>query len=125
MVAPSGLLEEPAVRWLEEVGPSTFLQRNTEHAANCGRIAQQLFAVAKREEPRLLGPLPELLMHGFDHEQMWQQLELRNKPLLRFVHDELTKQLAAAEHDEERKGRGDGAGEEEGQGERKSMERRK
>ncbi|GJD11686.1 U3 small nucleolar ribonucleoprotein protein MPP10 [Galdieria sulphuraria] len=34
---------------------------------------------------QLLGPLSQLYVQGFEVEQLWEQLQLRNRPLLRFV----------------------------------------
>ncbi|GJQ15162.1 hypothetical protein GpartN1_g6953.t1 [Galdieria partita] len=34
---------------------------------------------------QLLGPLAQLYVQGFQVEQIWEQLQLRNRPLLRFV----------------------------------------
>ena len=49
-------------------------------------------AAAKQHESRPIGPYPELLIDGFDEEQVWLQIEMRNKPLLRFVDTQLKKQ---------------------------------
>ncbi|KAG5459570.1 MAG: U3 small nucleolar ribonucleoprotein complex, subunit Mpp10, partial [Olpidium bornovanus] len=39
----------------------------------------------KANEPRPFGLFPELLLEGFDREQIWEQLQLRNAPLRRYV----------------------------------------
>jgi hypothetical protein len=32
-----------------------------------------------------MGPLPELIVSGFDEEQLWEQIQLRQRPLIRFL----------------------------------------
>ena len=39
--------------------------------------------------------MPTLLVDSVDDEQVWQQLVMRNKPLLRYVESQLRKQLRA------------------------------
>jgi len=44
----------------------------------------------------VIGPFSELVVEDYDDEQVWQQLELRNKPLLRFVEMRLRKYAVKA-----------------------------
>jgi len=36
-------------------------------------------------KPAPMGPLPELIVDGFDQEQLWEQVQLRQRPLVRFL----------------------------------------
>ena len=76
----SAAIDDEALR---ELRPLQFLVPDEKRAAWCGRAAASLFGWGKQLEPRPLGPLEALALGGFDEEQVWQQLELRNKPLLR------------------------------------------
>ena len=40
-----------------------------------------------------MGPLPSLLLDGFDHDGIWGQIELRNEPLLKFARAQLRREL--------------------------------
>ena len=65
--------------------PPTILQKNTLSAI------KQIFDFCKRDElsgTRSLAstcPLQELLVEDFDDEQIWQEIELQNTPLLRVL----------------------------------------
>lgn len=48
---------------------------------------------AKKSEPKKTHALDQLLLEGFDQEQIWEQLQLLNKPILQFV-DKQIKSLA-------------------------------
>jgi len=87
------------VEHLQELEPLDFLQRDDERAAWCSRAASGLFAWGKSLEARQLGQLDQLLLTGFDDEQVWQMLELRNKPLLRYVQTHARKLKPALERE--------------------------
>jgi U3 small nucleolar RNA-associated protein MPP10 len=79
----------------------TFLKTTTEHpesfAAPSKQLSQQalkltktLYDHAKVEEEDTIGrvgDLGELLIEGFDSEQVWQELELQNEPLYEHLND--------------------------------------
>ena len=50
-------------------------------------------AAATENQLQTHGPLAVLHVGGFDEEQIWQQMELRNEPLLHHLNDELEKHL--------------------------------
>ena len=86
--------------------PLDFLQPDGERAASCGRAASALFSLGRSLEPeRRIGALEALLLSGFDEEQVWQQLELRNKPLLRFAQARARKLPTALQAEEEAEAR--------------------
>ena len=60
-------------------------------------ITKLLFDFAKKTEPEPLGSLPTLLIDGFDTEQIWEEIQTYNKPLLSFFN----RQLSTLEEDEE------------------------
>ncbi|RUS28387.1 LOW QUALITY PROTEIN: hypothetical protein BC938DRAFT_481943 [Jimgerdemannia flammicorona] len=57
------------------------------------------FASAKKSEPAPFSPFPELLIEGFDHEQVWEEIAMQNQPLLGYVVEQLDSFVAAAERD--------------------------
>ena len=66
-----------------------FVERSSARASTLQRVIRALYTLAKHEEETELGPLLELTVEGFDDEGVWQQLDLRNAPLLTFVGDKL------------------------------------
>lgn len=48
---------------------------------------------AKQREPVEFGPLAELLVEGFAPDQVWEELQLRNQPLLRYYNKHIAKLL--------------------------------
>ena len=71
------------------VSPSTGVRQPSRACARRG--------LAGREHAsRAFGPLEELFV-DLESEQVWEQLELRNKPLLRYVERQLKKEQAATE----------------------------
>ena len=82
----------PAVDWVATVAPTAFLQRDDGQAIQCEQLVKELFSwgvrracclwrerillsaspqfAAKQHETRQFGPLSELLLQGFDDEQV-------------------------------------------------------
>eukprot|EP00966_Prymnesium_polylepis_P178852 4141237-Prymnesium_polylepis.1 len=81
---------------LQDLRSVDFVQRSSEQAALFKRVAQALFAWSKQQEGKQLGPLEELAVEGFDEEGVWQQLQLRNTPLLRFVDNQIKRERKSA-----------------------------
>ena len=52
---------------------------------DCQLAVKQLFDLAKKLEPKTFTPLAELLVEGFTLDQIWEQIELYNVPLQRYV----------------------------------------
>ena len=67
--------------------------RNTAVSQACQQATKALFDRAKKNEPRPFGVLPELLVEGFDAEQVWEQIQLRNVPMLRYIKKQTNKLL--------------------------------
>jgi hypothetical protein len=40
---------------------------------------------AKKKSPKSMSPLDELLVDGFDKEQIWEMIQLQNKPMLKYL----------------------------------------
>ena len=103
----SELLPNTAV---EALRATDFVLASAEHAKNCQSVCKLLFdlgaqrclapracrllsciarapppCAGKQHELQPLGPLPSLLLDGFDTDGVWGQLELRNEPLLAYV----------------------------------------
>lgn len=101
------------LRRLDALEPLDFLQPDEERAAWCRRAAAALFAWGKQLEPRPIGQLDQLLVSGFDDEQVWQMLEVRNKPMLRYAQKssrKLKPVMEREEEDEKTTARGAGVG---------------
>lgn len=60
----------------------------------CGHAVKHLFDRSKKDEEKPFGVLPELLLEGFDSEQVWEQLHLRNVPLIRYVKKQAKKLIS-------------------------------
>eukprot|EP00656_Telonema_subtile_P041543 TRINITY_DN4673_c0_g1_i1.p1 TRINITY_DN4673_c0_g1~~TRINITY_DN4673_c0_g1_i1.p1 ORF type:complete len:645 (-),score=248.09 TRINITY_DN4673_c0_g1_i1:176-2110(-) len=88
---PSKSAAKPATpldRFVAEVGlqPHVLLTPNTELVDSvCLPTVKDFYAEAKKSESKQFGVLPELLTEGFDVDQVWEQLQLRNKPLVRYL----------------------------------------
>jgi len=80
---------------LQHLQPIDFCAASEERFAALARISKGLFDRAQSDQK--VGPFDELLIQGGDDEQIWQQLAMRNKPLLRFVETQLKKQFKAEE----------------------------
>lgn len=68
--------------------PQDFLSASKQAADVAQRAllaAQELFERAVRDQTRALGPLDALHVDGFDDEQIWAELELRNAPVISYV----------------------------------------
>lgn len=48
-------------------------------------LIKYLFDKASVDSPRAFGPFTELYVDGLDYETVWEELNTRNKPLLRFL----------------------------------------
>jgi len=84
---------------LQHLQPIDFCAASEERFAALARISKGLFDRAQSDQK--VGPFDELLIQGGDDEQIWQQLAMRNKPLLRFVETQLKKQFKAEETTDE------------------------
>ncbi|RUS32689.1 hypothetical protein BC938DRAFT_474583 [Jimgerdemannia flammicorona] len=60
---------------------------------------KKLYDIVKKSEPAPFSPFPELLIEGFNHEQVWEEIAMQNQPLLGYVVEQLDSFIAAAERD--------------------------
>nr|CAG4651983.1 EOG090X09DZ [Triops cancriformis] len=71
--------------------PQNFLRVEQDHVEKLRLLIKDVYDTGKRNEPPVLSSnlhatvktvaLPELIVDGFDDEQVWQELELHNQPL--------------------------------------------
>ncbi|ORX88418.1 Mpp10 protein [Basidiobolus meristosporus CBS 931.73] len=83
--------EELLLSFVKEVvdKPEIFISQNPEVASKVTVVVKNLYDTAKKHEPLPLGPIPELLTEGFDYEQIWEEIQLQNQPLLEYVDTQL------------------------------------
>ncbi|KAJ3261630.1 u3 small nucleolar ribonucleoprotein MPP10 [Chytriomyces hyalinus] len=62
--------------------------------------AKWMFDLGKFAEPYEMSPLDELLVEGFDLDQVWEQMQLRNKPMLKHLAASAGAVLARGDIDE-------------------------
>lgn len=67
---------------------------------------------AKKSEPTSFSPFPELLVEGFDHDQVWEEIAMQNQPLLKYVQGQLDDFSTDLPQDSEGNSGEDGDGEE-------------
>lgn len=66
--------------------PHALVSQNVDLAESvCLPAVKELFDMGKQCEPKQFGVLPTLLLEGFDVDQVWHQIHLRNKPLVRYL----------------------------------------
>ncbi|XP_057580625.1 U3 small nucleolar ribonucleoprotein protein MPP10 [Hippopotamus amphibius kiboko] len=87
-------------RCLREVGkatcrPDCFLTIQDELASKFTSLTKVLYDFHKvLEADRKHGsPLQRLMIHNFDDEQIWQQLELQNEPILQYFQDAVSETI--------------------------------
>nr|XP_025842189.1 U3 small nucleolar ribonucleoprotein protein MPP10 [Vulpes vulpes] len=87
-------------RCLKEVGkatgqPECFLTIQDELASNFTSLTKVLYDFNKiLENDRMHGsPLQKLVIDNFDDEQIWQQLELQNEPILQYFQNAVSKTI--------------------------------
>lgn len=96
--------------------PQQFIRSDVVILGQCSKATKLFFGCGKQSSIKG-GPLTELLVDGFDSEQIWQQIELENQPVLLHIESQL-KTLESAEGEKDV-----GAGEEdEGEGDEVSDE---
>jgi U3 small nucleolar RNA-associated protein MPP10 len=97
-IATTATLQEIA-QFVDNVAelPEVFARPDAENASKMLSTARHFFALgiarfsinfliaAKSTEIESLGPLSELIIDGFDHDQIWEEIQLRNGPTLDFI----------------------------------------
>ncbi|XP_008848836.1 U3 small nucleolar ribonucleoprotein protein MPP10 [Nannospalax galili] len=99
-MAPRGWRRQTLERCLKEVGkatsrPECFLTIQDGLASNFTSLTKVLYDFSKTlENGRVSGsPLQKLVINNFDDEQIWQQLELQNEPILQYFQNVVTKTM--------------------------------
>eukprot|EP00743_Colponemidia_sp_Colp-15_P005921 GILK01006366.1.p1 GENE.GILK01006366.1~~GILK01006366.1.p1 ORF type:complete len:1345 (-),score=228.97 GILK01006366.1:167-4201(-) len=77
--------------------PEVFFQAVPTIKDQAVEITKQLYDFAKQHEPKPMGPLSQLLVHGFDDEQIWEELQLQNEPMLKYLDRQVKKLLKKPE----------------------------
>ncbi|KYR02677.1 U3 snoRNP protein [Tieghemostelium lacteum] len=62
--------------------PEVFVESNKKINSNMTTVVSKLYQLAKKNEPINSDALNELVVDGFDNEQIWGQLQLFNDPIL-------------------------------------------
>ncbi|ORY46862.1 Mpp10 protein, partial [Rhizoclosmatium globosum] len=65
--------------------PEKFLVPDVTLSNTLLDAAKWMFDLAKHSEPFEMSPLAELLTDGFDLDQIWEQMQLRNRPMVKYV----------------------------------------
>jgi U3 small nucleolar RNA-associated protein MPP10 len=81
-----------ALRLAEQ--PEALLEQREALTEGCTLAVKQLFDLAKKLEPKTFTPLAELLVEGFTLDQIWEQIDLYNAPLLKYSQRGLKKHFA-------------------------------
>ncbi|XP_064426092.1 U3 small nucleolar ribonucleoprotein protein MPP10 [Mirounga angustirostris] len=99
-MAPRAWRRRTLERCVKEVGkatgqPECFLTIQDELASNFTSLTKVLYDFNKiLENDRIHGsPLKKLVIDNFDDEQIWQQLELQNEPILQYFQDAVSKTI--------------------------------
>uniref|UniRef100_A0A672FBR6 U3 small nucleolar ribonucleoprotein protein MPP10 n=2 Tax=Salarias fasciatus TaxID=181472 RepID=A0A672FBR6_SALFA len=89
--------------------PENFLSLQDEVAADFTSLTKTLYDLHKAQEPAHYkgSPLAQLVVENFDEEQIWQELELQNKAVLKRFRDAINeaqsdKTLTVLEEEEEK-----------------------
>ncbi|KAJ3118863.1 u3 small nucleolar ribonucleoprotein MPP10 [Phlyctochytrium bullatum] len=100
-------VSDPLLQSLREVAgkPQLFLVPDGELSKKLLESVKWTFEQATAREPKDVGPLKELYVDGFGHEQIWEQLQLRNAPMISLLRSKLEQALPAEAASELKKGR--------------------
>lgn len=95
---------------IELKAPEEYCVSNTEKAQRLKEIVKTLFELASTYSARGTGPLKSVLIDGIDEETLWEQLQTRNNPLLKYIRKYLktsskkTLEFIPLENDEDEEG---------------------
>ncbi|XP_031277187.1 U3 small nucleolar ribonucleoprotein protein MPP10 isoform X2 [Pistacia vera] len=82
-------LDLEALRRLKSTEPPLWLAPSAELSDTARSASEKLFSFLKTYAPK--SPLDQLLVNGFDAEQIWQQIDLQSQPLLSSLKREVKK----------------------------------
>ncbi|KAL5813858.1 hypothetical protein ACOSQ4_024499 [Xanthoceras sorbifolium] len=90
MATPSEApLDLGALHRLKSTEPPVWLAPSAELSDTARAASRQLFSFLRYHSPK--SPLDQLLIEGFDAEQIWQQIDLQSQPLLSGLKREVNK----------------------------------
>jgi len=92
------LVEDPLVLVSEASGRVDTMKASTKLLYDYSRNDEASFYA---KNPELMSSLPELLVDGFDSEQLWEQLQLHNVPLTDHFELALNQMLVSDDEEEE------------------------
>lgn len=82
-------LDLDALQRLKSTKPPVWLVPRTDLSETARTASKQLFSYLRTYTPK--SPLDQLLIEGFDAEQIWQQIDLQSQPLLSSLKREVKK----------------------------------
>ncbi|KAI8985269.1 U3 small nucleolar ribonucleoprotein complex, subunit Mpp10 [Pilobolus umbonatus] len=65
--------------------PDIFFSTNQTVVDNALKVAKYFYDTSKKTEVTLLSPFTELLIEGFDHDQIWEEIASQNEPFLDYA----------------------------------------
>ncbi|KAJ3108331.1 u3 small nucleolar ribonucleoprotein MPP10 [Phlyctochytrium planicorne] len=65
--------------------PSQFLLPSEPLSSRLLSVSKWIFDAAKKHDPYQMSPLPELHVDGFDMDQVWEQIQLQNGPMMEYL----------------------------------------
>ncbi|KAI9208522.1 U3 small nucleolar ribonucleoprotein complex, subunit Mpp10 [Polychytrium aggregatum] len=69
--------------------PEKFLMKDERFSGAIMAASKWLFDFAKLSEPTKMSPLDELMIDGFDSEQVWEQIQLQNVPMTAYLSEKV------------------------------------
>jgi len=69
--------------------PQIFFAKDKQCAAQAIAAAKNLYDTAKKVESIQFSPFDELLVDGFDNDQIWEELALQNNPYIAYAKEQL------------------------------------
>ena len=101
-----GVPDDPLLDVLDSVdlqisNPSVFCKNSFVKAQSLSLLMKDLFDVATNSSSKTFGPLHELLVENHDSETIWEELQTRNRPVIRFVKNSITSVLKSVQEQQQ------------------------
>ncbi|KAI8616214.1 Mpp10 protein-domain-containing protein [Chytriomyces sp. MP71] len=81
--------------------PDRFLIKDPQISSKVLSATKWFFDLGKHAEPFEMSPLNELLIDGFDLDQVWEQMQLRNKAMLKYLNSTAADVIARGDLEDE------------------------